>query len=115
MTEKLLCNAIVQFLNYQDCKVWRVNSGMMPATYTSKRTGLTSKRLVRMAKTGTSDIVGVAPDGIFVAIEVKKPETRNRVTEFQSMFLDDIRRHGGRAGVATTPEEALKIALGDNL
>lgn len=108
-TEKDLCKAIIQHLNYQGCKVWRVNSGMMPASYTNKRTGITTKRMIHMAKTGTSDIIGLTPTGRFIAIEVKKPETRNNVTENQSLFLEDIRHLNGIAGVATSPEEALAI------
>ena len=109
--ESNLYNGIIQYLNYQGCKVWRVNSGMIRGSYTSKRTGKTSTRMIRMARAGTSDIIGIAPDGKFIAIEVKKPETIGSVTDNQSRFIEEIIQHGGYAGVATNPEQALELLI----
>lgn len=64
--------------------------------------------MIRMNKAGTSDILGVY-HGKFIAIEVKLPKTIKNVTEAQKMFLQCIRDHGGIAGVATTPEDALAL------
>lgn len=105
MSEQQLTNAIIQFLNYSgECWVWRVNSGMAQAEHNGK------KRLIRLAKAGSSDIQGIRKsDGRFLAIEVKKPETRKTVTDKQQMFLDCVEAYNGISGVATTPEEALEI------
>jgi hypothetical protein len=102
-TEHQLCNAIVEALNYSGHYVWRTNSGVLPMEYKGKT------RMVRMSRAGTSDILGVAKGGRFLAIEVKLPKRKKNVTEAQQLFLEDIQRRGGVAGVATTIEEALTI------
>ena len=102
-TEKRLCDQIVQYLNFQGNYVWRTNTGSIKTE---------KGHMVHMARKGTSDILGLTKTGRFVAIEVKKPETRKNVTVYQQMFLDEIKRYGGIAGVATSPEEALSIIEG---
>ena len=52
---------------------------------------------------GSSDIIGIMPDGRFLAIEVKKPG--KKPTTEQLNFIEAIRRHGGIAGVVHSPEE----------
>lgn len=52
---------------------------------------------------GSSDIIGIMPDGRFLAIEVKKPG--KKPTPEQLNFIEVIRRHGGIAGVVHSPEE----------
>lgn len=110
--EKSLCDAIVEHLNYQGCHVWRTNSGAIPQEYTSKRTGKTSRRMIYMARKGTSDIIGLRPDGRFVAIEVKVPGREKDLTENQIHFLFDILQHHGVAGMATDENMALQIVEG---
>jgi len=103
-SEKQLCSSIVDALNYQGCYVWRVNSGAMKYEYKGK------VGIVRMARAGTSDILGIHRDtGRFIAIEVKLPHRRKYVTQAQQEFIDKINMYGGIAGVATSPEEALEI------
>ena len=48
-------------------------------------------------------------EGKFIAIEVKRPETRHTVTARQQAFLDQIAAAGGYVGVATSVDEALTI------
>lgn len=108
ISEHTLCNAIVEFLNYQGNFVWRTNAGQLPLTYQNKH-GQIKKRMVIVGKKGTSDIIGLSKKGRFVAIEVKVPTRRKEVTDAQNMFLEDVRLHGGIAGVACSPEEALSI------
>lgn len=103
-SEKQICDAICEFLNYSGCYVWRVNSGAIPAYYKGK------KRIIHMGLKGQSDIQGIHKGtGRFIGLEVKKPSTRKNVTVFQQEFLDTIREMGGISGVATSPEEALEI------
>lgn len=58
---------------------------------------------------GSSDIIAVGHNGVFIAIEVKGPG--GKVRPEQQTFIDNIRRMGGRAGVARSAEEAVRIAL----
>ena len=104
MTEHLLCNSIIEFLNYHRHYVWRQNAGM--AKMTDK---YGKSRMIKIGKVGISDIIGISKTGRFIAIEVKLPERRQTVTTYQRMFLADIKSHGGIAGVACSEEEALKI------
>tara|TARA_A100001015_G_scaffold307426_1_gene403312 strand:- start:5021 stop:5380 length:360 start_codon:yes stop_codon:yes gene_type:complete len=53
---------------------------------------------------GVSDILGVL-DGKFVAIEVKTPKTRKRVSVDQKKFLDQVNSSGGIGFVATCIED----------
>lgn len=104
MTEHMLCNSIVEFLNYQGHKVWRQNAGMVKVTNKYGK-----DRMIRFGMVGVSDIIGISKTGKFIAIEVKLPERRNTVTTYQRIFLADIHGHGGIAGVACSEDEALKI------
>ncbi len=100
MNEKDLCNQIIQFLNYQGGCFWRENAGMLRQETKGK------SRMVRLGFAGKSDIIGIYK-GRFVALEVKKPETRKNVTQHQTDFLEKVRHHGGIAAVVCSPEEAL--------
>lgn len=80
---------------------WRNNSGM--ATHANGhpvRFGLTR---------GAADIIGLRHDGRFVAIEVKTKT--GRVSKPQDTFLCRVRECNGIAGVARTPEEAIRITM----
>lgn len=56
---------------------------------------------------GSSDLIGIDPDGRFLAIEVKT--TQGRTSKGQKRFLSAVKAAGGIAGVATSPEEALAL------
>ena len=70
---------------------------------------------------GFSDLFGLVPltiephhvgqqVGVFTAIEVKTQ--RGRVSEIQGNFLNAVQHNGGLAGVARSPDDALKITQG---
>jgi len=59
-------------------------------------------------QSGIADILGVV-DGRFVALEVKIPERKERVTKLQARFLEQVRQEGGIAAVVTDHHEALYI------
>lgn len=101
INEKQLCNLIIEVLNLNGCFVWRTNAGKAQFETNGK------KRMVTIGKAGTSDIIGLYK-GRFLALEVKLPTTRNKVTILQQDFLDEVKRHGGIAAVVTSPEEALE-------
>ncbi len=106
MTEKQLTNSIIEHLNYSGlCRVWRVNSGLIKQEYKGK------SRMIRLAHAGQSDIQGYTRDGkgTFIALEVKKPETRKRVTALQQEFIDEVELAGGIGAVVTGEEEAVEV------
>jgi hypothetical protein len=82
------------------CLVWRQNTGAYR---------LPDGRTIRYGLcVGSSDIVGIAPDGRFLAVEVKSE--RGRASEAQERFVAAVRAAGGRAGIARSAEEAVRIA-----
>jgi hypothetical protein len=62
---------------------------------------------------GSADLIGWHNGtGKFVAIEVKRPGQKPH--KEQTLFLDAVRKAGGIAGVAYSPDD-LKIILADNV
>lgn len=59
---------------------------------------------------GSSDIIGICPDGKFLAVECKA--AKGRVSDKQRKFIDNVTRQGGRAGVAWCAEDAVRIMEG---
>lgn len=97
--EQDIQKAIIELLRLMGCFVWRQNQGGMKATYAGKN------RFIRFSHiAGISDIIGVMPDGRFLAVEVKRPGKEPE--EHQLRFLETIRSHGGVAGCVHSVEEA---------
>ena len=100
-SERDIQSQIMMALSKAGCLVWRNNTGVLP-----NRAGIT----VRFGLcVGSSDLIAVAPDGVFVAIEVKN--AIGQPTTAQLRFIDAVRAHGGRAGIARSAEDAVNIAL----
>lgn len=82
---------------------WRNNTGVLPDK---------NGRPIRFGLTpGSSDIIAIAPDGVFVAVECKT--ATGRTTDKQDRFMAAVRSKGGRAGVARCAEDAIAIMRGD--
>ena len=82
--------------------VWRQNTGAL-----QDKTG----RLVRYGLcVGSADIIGICPDGRFLAVEVKT--STGQVRPEQVRFRDAVMAKGGRAGVARCADDALRILEG---
>ncbi len=80
-------------------KNWRNNVGVLQDKFGNHiRYGLCN---------GSSDIIGIAPDGRFVAIEVKLPN--GKIRPEQQNFIDQVRKSGGIAGVARSEEDAIAL------
>lgn len=54
-------------------KMWRQNRGAILSSYTSVRTGITKKRMVKFGLEGACDSTGAGPHGIRIEIEYKRP------------------------------------------
>jgi len=96
LNEKEICKQLIDYMNGQGLWVWRINAGKVITPTGGMFCG---------APAGTSDIIGmVKKEGRFVAIEVKTPRTRTRVTPIQRFFLEDVKMRGGVSGVAWSIE-----------
>lgn len=54
---------------------------------------------------GVSDVLGVLPDGKFLAIEVKSP--RGTLSKYQKDFLEEVKKNNGIAIVARSIEDVI--------
>ena len=89
-------------LSQAGCKAFRNNTGVLKgANGQPVRFGLA---------VGSGDIIGIAPDGVFFSVEVKR--SNGRATPKQLNWRDMVNAAGGRAGIARSAKEAVDIALG---
>lgn len=109
--ESNILKKVMLALSETGARVWRNNVGF--ATYPG---GVVVKYGV--CNPGGSDIIGFTPIkitpemvgcqvAIFTAIEVKT--SKGKLKPEQVNFLNTVKRAGGYAGVATSPEEALAL------
>lgn len=98
-TEVDIQNLIRIALSEKGIVTWRNNTFALkdPATGRLVRGGLC---------TGSADIIGIMPDGRFLAIEVKKPG--KKPTKEQTNFLRVVNEHGG-IGVWMDSVEGLEV------
>ena len=82
---------------------WRNDTGALKANGRLIRYGLCK---------GSSDIIAIAPDGVFVAVECKT--AKGRPTPEQTRFIEAVLAKGGRAGIARSGADAVAIALGSH-
>lgn len=111
MSEKENQNKIWIALSNAGLLIWRNTIGMVKMPNGSMiRYGLCNP--------GGSDLIGITPVvvtqemvgttiGVFTAVEVK--DFGKKARPEQGNFIQAIKSKGGYAGVAVTPEEALKI------
>lgn len=96
-SEKEVVNYIIHLLNSKGSYVWRNNSGVV------KIKQARGYRMWRAGITGSSDILGVAWDGKFIAIECKYG--KNKPTERQLQFIKEVTDRGGYGVVAYGPDD----------
>ena len=113
MTEQALQQRILLALGRGAARLWRNNTGMLRDQ---------QGRPVRFGLCkGSADLIGyttvtVTPEmvgqrlAVFTAVEVKTPT--GRPTPEQAAFLDHIRQAGGRAGIARSVDDAVRISEG---
>lgn len=93
--------------------LWRNNSGSLPDERgVPVRFGLgnDSAKLNEVFK--SSDLIGIGPNGRFVAIEVKAPgwsKPSNKREQAQANFIGAVKARGGLAGFATSIEDYHRV------
>ena len=110
--ETLIQRAIMLALSEAGCIVWRNNTA---GAYVGKllhkagdQVTLGNAHLVQFGLCkGSADIVGIAPDGRFMAVEVKTKTGRASAEQMQ--FIDAVNAAGGIAGLARSPADALEL------
>ena len=100
-SEANIMNDCMIALSKAGCLIWRNNTGVL-----KDKTGRPIK--FGLCK-GGSDLIGIAPDGRFLGVEVKTKT--GRIRPEQLTFIAAVQKAGGRAGVARSVADALKIAL----
>lgn len=100
MSESTIVKRVMLEASKLGLRVWRNHTGGIKGIDGSfHRFGLCQ---------GSSDIIGIAPGGRFIAIEVKKPG--GRITPEQVIFTDFVNKMGGFA-IIIDDEKKLKPAL----
>lgn len=100
--ETSIVNECLIALSAAGCTAWRNNTGVLKdANGRPISFGLCK---------GSSDIIGICPDGGFLAVEVKTQT--GRASPAQLAFIHAVQRRGGRAGIARSGAEAVAIARG---
>jgi hypothetical protein len=100
--ENNVLNECLVALSQAGCLAWRNDTGAYKTA---------QGRLIRYGLCkGSADIIAIAPDGVFVAVECKT--ATGRASTDQLRFLDAIKAKGGRSGVARSGHDAVRIALG---
>jgi len=69
-----------------------------------KSRGCYTVKVISASKSGVPDILGCY-EGVFFAIEVKTPKTRNKVSKLQAYNLDMVLDAGGHSLVAWELEQ----------
>lgn len=112
MRESQIQAHILLALSDAGATVWRCETAGAWVGQVVHRDGdmvtLRNARMIQAGLTkGCSDIIGISPDGLFLACEVKTPTGRLRPE--QERFLAAVQRAGGIAGVARSPAEAVAL------
>ena len=94
MKESKVLAQCLTFLRLRRVFAWRNNTGAAVA----------NKQIIHFGLVGSSDIIGLANDGRFIAIECKR-ENGGKLSDAQQQFLDKIRQHGGVALVVHSVAE----------
>lgn len=110
--ETKIQNAILLALSEAGCTVWRNETSGAWVGKQIHRAGdqvtlINAHMMTFGLCVGSSDIIGVSPAGLFLAIEVKT--LKGRPTKEQLRFIEAVRKAGGIAGIARSVEDALEL------
>ena len=87
--ESVIQRAALEYLSYRGIFCFRINQQGVPLHDGSGGFRPSPTR-------GISDILGILPDGRFLAVEIKRPNN-NALTDAQRLFLEQAEEHGGVA------------------
>lgn len=99
LLEKDIQEGIIQYLRLMKYVVFKHHS-----TGFTVRNGKTAP--FRYGDKGVADIIGCAPNGRFIAVEVKRPG--GVISDDQQVFLDGISKNGGVALVAFSLDDVVQ-------
>jgi len=102
MSEANTQRLIMVALSEAGCLIWRNNCGVL-----KNEAGIPIRFGLCV---GSSDLIGITPDGRFLAVEIKTKT--GRVRPEQQQFIDAIRRKGGIAGIARSVDDAIALLRG---
>ena len=102
-TEANIQKEIMLALSQAGCTIFRNNTG----AYKTEQGGFVK---YGVGGKGGSDLIGVAPGGRFLAVEVKT--AKGRATQDQLNFINVIKSKNGIAFIARSAEEALEQLRG---
>lgn len=101
-TEHELMNWCISYLSLKGHFVQRINSGKLPILQNGR-----ISRMVKLAETGTPDIIGYSKDGRYIGIEVKiKP---NKPSPAQIEFISNLKRCNGIGAIVYSQEDIMNI------
>lgn len=112
VSERGLIREIMLALSARGHRMFRQNVGM-GWTGTVHHAGdvvtITNPRPIHAGLcTGSADLIGWTREGTFLAVEVKGKRTS--ISKAQKDFLAAVQSAGGRAGIARSTEDAIRIA-----
>lgn len=112
MKESQIQARIMLALSEAGCIVWRCETaGAWVGRLIHQQGDTVTLAMARMIQAGLTkggaDIIGIAPGGRFIAVEVKTPT--GRIRPEQNLFLQRVREAGGIAGIARSVEDALDL------
>lgn len=96
--------AVLDLLAAEHIFILRVNSGDLLLTASNG-----SKRLVKLAPKGTSDILAVVPDprGAFMPLWIETKAGKGKLTQEQEWFRDDVIERGHSWILARSSDDVL--------
>lgn len=100
VSEKDVVKGILSYLEYIGVYAWRNNTGAIVSSYEGK------KRFFKYGLKGSADIIGILPDGRFLAIECKA--NKNKLSVAQNQFLKNIKSNGGVAICAYSLDDVIE-------
>lgn len=96
--ESVVLGSCLSLLSILGIYAWRNNSGALLDC---------RRRIVRFGLKGSSDIIGICPDGRFLAIECKREN--GRVRPEQKKFIKKIIENKGVAAIVHNTDELMEV------
>jgi len=114
--ETAIQRKIMLALSDNGCTLWRNEvGGMWVGTVVYQDGDTVTLKGARMIQaglcTGSADLVGIAPGGRFLGVEVKTDKGRPSVE--QQNWIRHVNERGGIAGIARSPQGALDLVRGE--